>query len=168
MDQKKKVGPQYCCYFDFLCYFFSQSNIFIFIYFSFKPFIGDHYTTCKKHWWWELVAEDMFHWYIGPSKQSLCMRTVFGHHSLSPILPFLGPKGMYLCHLCSKFRVQTSNHNTGLKFAYNGFLTSTLILACDEVCLHFTCWIWDLCMRATWLDKIIKCFVACPKCGLIA
>jgi hypothetical protein len=69
------------------------------------------------------------------------MRTVFGHHSLSPIQPFQGPKGMYLCHLCSKFRVQTSNHNTSLKFAYNGFLTSTLILACDEVCLHFTFWI---------------------------
>jgi len=87
----------------------------------------------------------MFHWYRhhGPSKQSLCMRIVFGHHSLSPILPFQGPKGMYFCHLCSKFRLQTSNHNTSLKFAYNGFLTITLILACDEVCLHFTCWIWD-------------------------
>jgi hypothetical protein len=60
----------------------------------------------EKKLWWKLVVEDMFHWYRhhGPSKQSLCMRTVFGHHSLSPILPFQGPKGMYLYHLCSKFK----------------------------------------------------------------
>ncbi len=25
-----------------------------------------------------------------------------------------------------------------------------------------------LCMQVVWLDKIIKCFVACPRCGLIA
>jgi hypothetical protein len=115
----------------------------------------------EKKWWWKLVAKDMFHWYRhhGPSKQSLCMRTVFGHHSLSPILPFQGPKGMYLYHLCSKFKVQTSNHNTGLKFAYHGFLTSTLILACDEVCLHFTCWIWDnACELHGWI-KLLSVFL---------
>jgi hypothetical protein len=70
--RKKKVGPQYCCYFLFFMLFFKSIQHFYFYFGSFKPFVGDHYTTCRKKWWWKLVLEDLFHWYRhhGPSKNN--------------------------------------------------------------------------------------------------